>query len=217
MTEQTILYLLIGITVFDFVLERILHILNNRSSKKPIPAELAGIYDDAAYHRQQEYHRVSDRFESLTSAISFTAMILALGFGWFGILDKWIREFSPFEPVTPLIFFAILFVISDVIGTPFSWYSHFVIEERFGFNKMTQKTFWIDKVKSYLLTFLIGGVLLAVLIYLVMLMGSSFWIYFWIVITIFILFLNLFLHIAFTSVIQQTQATGGWGTKVVDF
>jgi STE24 endopeptidase len=67
-----------------------------------------------------------------------------------------------------------------------------VIEEKFGFNKMTPKTFWLDKLKGYVLTLLIGGTLLAALIYLVMAMGSGFWVYFWIIITVFILFLNVF-------------------------
>ncbi len=192
MSEEVIFYLLIGIVVFDFVLERVLHVLNSRSSKKPIPAELAGIYDEAAYHKQQEYHRVSDRFENVTAFVSFAAMILALSLGWFGMLDKWLRVFSPFEPITPLLFFGCLFLLSDWIGTPFSWYHQFVIEERFGFNKMTQKTFWFDKVKAYLLTIILGGLLLVVLIYLVMLMGKDFWLYFWGVITIVILLLNMF-------------------------
>lgn len=192
MTETLILSLLIGITLADFLLEQVLHILNSRSSKKPIPAELAGVYQEAEYAKSQEYHRVSDRFDRVTAFFSVSLMLLALGFGWFGLLDKWLRQFSPFEPITPLLFFGCLFLLSDWLSTPFSWYHQFVIEERFGFNKMTQRTFWTDKLKGYLLTIIIGGVLLAVLISMVMFMGKGFWLYFWVVITVFILFLNLF-------------------------
>ncbi len=90
------------------------------------------------------------------------------------------------------MFFGVLFVLSDLIGIPFSLYKTFVIEEKYGFNKMTVKTFVIDKIKGYLLTLIIGGVLLSVLIYLIMMWGSGFWVYFWLVISVFMLFMNMF-------------------------
>lgn len=192
MNEQTILIILLAIISFDFVLERTLSYFNNKSSKSPIPAELEGIYDEEKYKKSQEYGIATSRFGILSASFSFILMICALYFGWFGELDKWLRTFSPLEPVTTLLFFGAIFIISDLIGLPFSIYSTFVIEEKFGFNKTTAKTFIIDKIKSYLLTIIVGGVLVSVLIYLVMQMGSNFWIYFWGVVTVFILFLNVF-------------------------
>lgn len=190
--EQTILIVLLVIITFDFVFERVITHLNNKSSKKPIPSELNGIYDSEKYVKSQAYQRATSQFGTLTATLSFVLMFAAIYFGWFGLLDKWLRGFSPFEPLTTLLFFGAVFIISDVFGTPFSWYQTFVIEEKFGFNKMTPKTFWLDKLKGYVLTLLIGGILLAALIYLVMAMGSGFWVYFWIIITVFILFLNVF-------------------------
>lgn len=190
--EQTILIVLLVIITFDFVFERVITHLNNKSSKKPIPSELDGIYDSEKYAKSQAYQRATAQFGTLTATLSFVLMFAAIYFGWFGLLDKWLRGFSPFEPLTTLLFFGAVFIISDVFGTPFSWYQTFVIEEKFGFNKMTPKTFWLDKLKGYVLTLLIGGTLLAALIYLVMAMGSGFWVYFWIIITVFILFLNVF-------------------------
>jgi len=190
--EQTILIVLLVIITFDFVFERVITHLNNKSSKKPIPSELDGIYDSEKYAKSQAYQRATSQFGTLTATLSFVLMFAAIYFGWFGLLDKWLRGFSPFEPLTTLLFFGAVFIISDVFGTPFSWYQTFVIEEKFGFNKMTPKTFWLDKLKGYVLTLLIGGILLAALIYLVMAMGSGFWVYFWIIITVFILFLNVF-------------------------
>ncbi|MAE86640.1 MAG: peptidase M48 [Flammeovirgaceae bacterium] len=192
MSEHSIFLVLIAIIVTDFSLERVLSFLNGKSAKKDIPQELNGIYDEEKYAKSQEYNQVNSRFGMLTASFSFLLLICALYFGWFGVLDKWLRGFSPLEPVTTLLFFGALFVISDVVGLPFSWYQTFVIEERFGFNKMTPKTFWLDKLKGYVLTLLIGGILLGALIYLVMFMGSDFWIYFWAIITVFILFINVF-------------------------
>ncbi len=192
MTETTIYTILLIIITFDFALERTLSYLNDKTAKNPIPQELAGIYDEEKYNKSQKYNFISGRFGALSATFSFLLTLSALYFGWFGMLDKWLRGFSPFEPVTTLLFFGVLFIISDFISTPFSWYKTFIIEEKFGFNKMTQKTFWVDKIKGYLLTIIIGGILLSLLIYLVMAMGSNFWIYFWMIITVVILFLNMF-------------------------
>lgn len=192
MSEQTIFIILLAIISGDFLLERILQYLNSQSAKKKIPKELEGIYDEEKYARSQEYNRESGRFGMLTATLSFILLFAAIWFGWFGMLDKWLRTFSPFAPITTLMFFGVIFILSDIVGTPFSLYQTFVIEQKYGFNKMTQKIFWMDKIKSYLLTIIIGGLLLSALIYLVMLMGSEFWIYFWVIITVFILFLNIF-------------------------
>ncbi|MFT6856252.1 MAG: STE24 endopeptidase [Cyclobacteriaceae bacterium] len=191
-SEQSIYITLLLIISADFILERVLTFLNNKSAKSAIPSELEGIYDEEKYAKSQEYNQESDRFGLWSASLSFSLTFLAIYFGWFGALDGWLRNFSPFEPVTTLMFFGVLFVLSDLIGIPFSLYKTFVIEEKYGFNKMTVKTFIIDKIKGYLLTLIIGGVLLSVLIYLIMIWGSGFWVYFWVVISVFMLFMNMF-------------------------
>ena len=192
MTEETIFTLLLVIITFDFTLERILSFLNRKSSKKPIPKELEGIYDQEKYAKSQAYNEEVSRFGTFSATFSFVILVLAIYNGWFGILDEWIRTFSPLSLVSPLIFFGLLYVISDVINTPFAVYRNFVIEARYGFNKMTVKTYILDKIKGYILTAIIGGLLLAVLIYFVNAIGSDFWYYFWAVMAAFVLFANLF-------------------------
>jgi len=191
MSEKTIVVLVLGILIFDFLLDLLLSFLNEKSSKKPIPEELNGVYDDEKYQKSQDYQNTTGRFSKISGALSLFVMIVAIGFGWFGLLDDWARNFSPLAPVTPLIFFGVLFVISDVMGIPFSLYQNFVIEARFGFNKMTFKTFFADKAKGYLLTVLLGGGLLIVFVLMVEVIGADFWWYFWIIITIFLLVLNM--------------------------
>tara|TARA_X000001036_G_scaffold180070_1_gene170475 strand:- start:260 stop:1498 length:1239 start_codon:yes stop_codon:yes gene_type:complete len=191
MSEKTIIILVLGILIFDFLLDLLLTFLNEKSSKNPIPDELSGIYDDEKYQKSQDYQNTTGRFGKISSTLSLITMVAAIWFGWFGFLDDWARSFSPLAPVTPLIFFGVLFFISDVMGTPFSLYQNFVIEARFGFNKMTLKTYFVDKIKAYLLMTLLGGGLLIVFVLLVEVIGADFWWYFWIVITIFLLALNM--------------------------
>lgn len=192
MTEETIFTILLVIITFDFTLERILSFLNRKSSKNPIPNELEGIYDQEKYAKSQAYNDEVSRFGTFSATFSFVLIVLAIYNGWFGLLDQWIRTFSPNSLISPLVFFGILYVASDIINTPFSIYRNFVIEAKYGFNKMTAKTFILDKIKGYILTVIIGGLLLAILIYFVNAIGSDFWYYFWAVMTAFVLFANLF-------------------------
>ncbi|MEM9324656.1 MAG: M48 family metallopeptidase [Bacteroidota bacterium] len=192
MSEKIILNILLIIVAVDFVLERVLSHLNGRSAKQAIPDELEGVYDEEQYAKSQAYRKETGRFEVLTSSISFVVLLLALFLGWFGELDGFVRSFSPSDLASTLIFFSLLYVTIDVLSMPFSWYGTFVIEEKYGFNKTTPKTFVMDKLKGYLLGILIGGLLLVAMLYLVETMGEGFWLYFWIVITVFTLFMNMF-------------------------
>lgn len=192
MTEETIFTILLVIITFDFALQRTLSYVNRRSSKQPIPKELEGIYDAAEYVKSQAYQQDISRFTTFSSTFSFVLIVVIIYNGWFGLLDEWIRIFSPISLLSPLIFFGILFLVSDAVNTPFALYRNFVIEKRYGFNKMTIKTFFVDKIKGYLLTILFGGLLLGTLIYLVNAIGRDFWYYFWAVMTLFVLFANFF-------------------------
>lgn len=192
MSEATIFIILLTILAADFLMERILGVLNRQSAKKPIPEELSGIYDEEKYAKSQEYQRVTSRFGNFSAIFSFLLTFGAIYFGWFGWLDSWLRTFSPFDMLTTLMFFGVIFVLSDLIGIPFSLYQTFVIEEKFGFNKTTVKTFILDKLKGYLLTLLIGGLLMIALLYLLASMGSDFWLIFWGIIVAFTLLMNMF-------------------------
>ena len=192
MTEETLFTILLVIITFDFALARTLSFLNRKSSRNPIPKELEGIYNEEKYKKSQAYNEEVSRFGTFSATFSFVLLVLAIYNGWFGMLDQWIRTFSPFSLLSPLIFFGILYVISDAINTPFSIYRNFYIEAKYGFNKMTAKTYVLDKIKGYILTALFGGILLAVLIYLVNAIGRDFWYYFWAVMTAFVLFANFF-------------------------
>jgi STE24 endopeptidase len=101
-------------------------------------------------------------------------------------------SFSENTILQALIFFGILMLASDIIGTPFSVYSTFVIEEKFGFNKTTVKTFILDKIKGWILGAIIGGGILALIIWLYTLNEKMFWIWAWIAISGFSIFMTMF-------------------------
>ncbi|SMD38413.1 STE24 endopeptidase [Reichenbachiella faecimaris] len=192
MDYKTILYLLIGILTFDFLINKVLGLLNNKSSKQPIPSELAGIYNDEKYATSQTYQSEVFRFSIISSTFSFILMLAILWLGGFGWLDEYLRGIAPVEPLTSLYFFGVVYIVSDLIGIPFDLYGTFVIEERYGFNKMTVKTYILDKIKGYALTLIFGGIIASLFIVLVMFFEENFWIYFWVAISVFMIFINIF-------------------------
>lgn len=192
MNSETIFVLILIFLTVDFILERLLSLLNIKHSKLPLPQLISDIYDTEKYRKQQEYFRVNSSFGMITSTFSFTLIMLMLflrGFGW---LDGLVSNISENEIIRSLVFFGILFIVNDLISIPFEWYDTFVIEERFGFNKTTRKTFLLDKLKGYLLTIIIGGLLLTAIIYIYQFTPEYFWLIAWSVVTVFSLFMGMF-------------------------
>lgn len=192
MEAQFILYIILTIVAVDYLYNQVLDYINLKARKPELPHEISDFYDKEKYQKSNEYHQTLSKFSFITSGISFIASFLILSLGGFGILDQILRPLLGDGLVLSLGFFGVIFILSDLLSLPFSLYSTFVIEERFGFNKTTPSLFITDKLKGYLLTIIIGGGLLSLLIYLIENIGSSYWLYFWAVAAIFILFVNMF-------------------------
>lgn len=146
----------------------------------------------AIYEKSQNYKKQKHKFGQLSSWLFFVILILILVFGGFANVDEIARSFVSHPIWIALVFFGILMLPSDLVSTPFSYYSTFVIEERFGFNKMTPKTFWLDKLKGCLLGAIVGGGLLSLMIWFYKQFPETFWIYAWILISIFSIVMNMF-------------------------
>lgn len=188
----TIFWLIIAILVFDFVLERTLDFLNTTRWSEQVPDELKGIYDEEKYRKQQAYSKTNHRFGMLTSTFSFVLILAMLFFGGFALVNNWALSFSANPILSALLFFCILMLASDILTTPFDLYSTFVIEERFGFNKTTPKIYILDKLKGWLLGAVIGGGLMALIIWIYTKTGQNFWLWVWLVISAFSFFMVLF-------------------------
>ncbi len=192
MAADQLLYLLLAIVVADYLIDQYLDWINYRHAQTALPDRLKGVYDEEEYQKSQRYQKTRTRFGFITSAFSTLVSILVLSLGGFGMLDAFLRPLVADPILLSLCFFGALMVLSDVANLPFQWYSTFVIEERFGFNKTNLKTFIMDKLKGYLLSVIIGGGLGYVLLWLIMELGSSFWLYALGVVALFVLFANLF-------------------------
>lgn len=189
---QILFFIIIGILLFDFIFERFLEYLNSTQWSDQLPTEVKDIYDEKQYQKQQTYEKANFRFSLISSSFSFILIFLMFIFAGFAVVNNWALLVSDNPIGTALAFFGILLLASDLLTTPFSIYDTFVIEEKFGFNKTTPKTFFLDKLKGYLLGLLIGGGLLALIVFIYQLTTTDFWIYTWMVVTGFSIFMVLF-------------------------
>jgi STE24 endopeptidase len=166
--------------------------LNATRWSNELPAELEGIYDQEKYNRSQSYLKVKSKYNLVLSTFSFVLIISMILFKGFGFLTNEIQEITMHPILQALLFFGIIGLASDLLTTPFSAYFTFVIEEKFGFNKTTVRTFILDKLKSWLLMVVIGGLILSLVVWIFQLTGSSFWIWVWLVLSVISIFMSMF-------------------------
>lgn len=192
LSPEVLLWIIVGIVSVSFVFGQVLEYINLKAMRTDIPAEIASFYNQEKYEKSQRYHKEVTRFSFLTSTIGFVGSILMLLLGGFGWVDGLLRTVTENQILLALLFFGVLGFASDLLTLPFQWYGTFVIEEKYGFNKTTIKTFITDKLKGYVLGAIIGGGLLAALIYLIETIGPDFWIWFATLACAFMLFMNMF-------------------------
>ena len=192
MSAQLLFYLIIGIVILDFIFDQVLDYLNTKHFRDPIPDELNDVYNAEEYEKSQNYKIEKNKLSQYTSWISFIGLVLVLIFEGFAFVDEIARDLVSHPILVAFVFFGILMLASEIISTPFSYYATFVIEERFGFNKMTPKTFWIDKLKGLILGSIIGGLLLGLIIWFYQIYPDTFWIYAWVLISVFSIVMNMF-------------------------
>ncbi|MDD3721094.1 MAG: M48 family metallopeptidase [Lutibacter sp.] len=192
MTPETLFYLLIAIIVAKFLFDTFMDSLNAKHFNDSIPPELEGIYNEAEYLKSQEYKKANYKFSTITSIISIIATLLFFIFEGFAFVDNLARSFSDNTIVITLIFFGIIIFASDLLSLPFSYYATFVIEEKFGFNKTSKKTFVFDKIKGWLMMIFVGGGVLALITWFYQLTTTDFWLYAWALMTVITIFINLF-------------------------
>lgn len=216
---EIIFFVIIGILVFDFVLERTLALLNIKHATQPLPKLLADIFDHDQYQKQQTYFRTNSRFGIVSSSFSFVVVVSMYVVGGFGWLDLQLTPWIPNDMLRAFVFFGILFVANDLISVPFELYDTFVIEEKFGFNKVTPRIFITDKLKGYLLTLIIGGLLLAAVIFIYQTWESYFWLIAWALVTVFGLFMSMFYSEIIVPLFnkQTPLAEGELRTAIEDF
>ncbi|MCL5128594.1 M48 family metallopeptidase [Algibacter sp. L4_22] len=192
MNANTLFYIIIGIIIISFIVDKVLDALNAKHFNDVLPEDLKDVYDDEAYKKSQNYKATNYKFGLLTSTFSVILTLAFLWFDGFEFIDNIARSYSENPIFVALIFFGIIMIGSDILTTPFSYYSTFVIEEKFGFNKTTIKTFFLDKIKGWFMMAIVGGAILSLIIWFYEATGNQFWLYAWALVAVFSLFMNIF-------------------------
>ena len=193
MKADFILNLIVFIISLDFIIDLVTGILNYKNFEKKLPNNVNDIYSKEEYLKSQQYKKENFRFELITSIFTYIIIIGVLLNGILGYLDSFLRTLTfENELSLSLLFFASIYLINDLLKTPFQLYRIFVIEEKYGFNKMKISIFIFDKIKGYFISIVIGVLLITPLLVFIMLYPSDFWIYFWVVISLFLIFINMF-------------------------
>lgn len=192
MTAQNLFGIIIAILVIEFLVDKFLDYLNTSYATKPIPDSLQDVYKEEEYKKSQAYKKSQQQFSRFSGTLFFLLTLVFLWVDGFAWMDAWARNWFSHEITVGLVFFGGLFFASSLLSIPFSYYQTFVIEEKFGFNKTTPRLFFTDILKSWMLSILLGGGMLALLTWFFQLTGSDFWWYAWGIITLFSLLMNMF-------------------------
>ena len=192
---QTSDWLLAGIVAFiliDFVMGSVLEYLNEKSKNVPMSSVAAEIFNADEYAKSLEYGTAKYKVERLTSTLNTVVMLSAIILGWFAWLDEAIREQISNNLLVTVAFFGVLILAVMLANLPVSYYSTFVIEEKFGFNKTTKKLFVMDSIKQALLSIVLGLPVIYLIAWIYQSLESKFWLVGWLAVSAISLFMFIF-------------------------
>ncbi len=190
--ESFIYTVLLIFLVTGFILDSGLEWLNIRNLKPTLPEIMKPFYNENKYRKSVNYEKTNTTFSFFSHSFSFILIMAMLLLGGFSLLDQWVTSITASVYGRSALFFGVLFLVSDLLSIPFQYYHTFVIEEKFGFNKSSLKTFVFDKLKGWVITAMIGGGLLMFLLWAFMATGIWFFLIFMAGITIFSITITLF-------------------------
>jgi STE24 endopeptidase len=182
--------IILAALVGEYLLNLTADLLNLRALRPEPPASLRDVFDAERYRRSQEYTRARTRFGFVPATVDLGLVLLFWGAGGFRWLDDELRALGFGPIVTGILFIGALSLAKVIVDLPFRWHSTFVVEERFGFNKTTPKTFILDLVKGLLLAALLGIPLLAATLWFFGAAGALAWMWCWLVVTAFTIVLQ---------------------------
>jgi STE24 endopeptidase len=187
--------LLLGIVTFillDFAAGRVIDFLNESNKNIALTGVAAEIYKQEEYEKSLEYGTAKYKVEMLTNVIATVVMLSAIILGWFAWLDQAIRDRFSNDLLVTVIFFGVLILVSMIGNLPISYYSTFVIEEKFGFNKTTKQLFVMDTIKQLLLSISLGLPVIALIAWIYQSLQSTFWLVGWLSVSAITLFMFIF-------------------------
>ncbi len=194
MTPHSILILYIVFSTAEFLFESLLTVLNIRSVKRnsgTVPILFREHIDSEQYARSASYTLTNNRFSLVSSLFSWGVLLVIALSGFLGTVDRWIEGIAAHPYVRGLVYILAIALLFRIVSLPFSLYSQFVIEERFGFNKMTLSLFFIDAVKGLAVSLVISIPLVLIIFWFMDAAGTWWWLYAFGFIALFQVFISI--------------------------
>jgi len=157
-------------------------LLNLRAFPTRVPEELDGVMTPENLDRAHDYHRVNARFDIIRDSFSLAILLGFWAFGGFQWLDGLARSLAPGTIMAGLVFLTLLMLGQTLVSLPFAWIETFKIEEKFGFNRSTAATFWMDRIKGLLLAAVLGLPLVAGILWIFTRVDYA-WLWAWLLLT----------------------------------
>ena len=190
--SEYLIYIFIFFILFGFIFSSILEYINSKNWKDSVPDSLKDFYKESDYKKAKSYKLDRDRVSLISSLISTTLTIIFIFSGVYGKVSDYSLYYFDNPFLQSAGFFLFFLLISTIIGLPISYYSVFIIEEKYGFNKSTLSTFIKDKIKGLIISLLIGGFILYISIQLYNFFEANFWLWLWVFLSVIIIFTQMF-------------------------
>src|SRR5438132_7468322 len=146
---------ILGCLIGYYLLDSVANILNVRNLGGQVPPEFLGVYEPDRYRQSQRYLQMKTCLELASATVDLACLLLFWSLGGFERLDVWLRSLQQGPVVTGILYLGILAAAREVLELPFEAYATFVIEQQFGFNRATLKTFVLDRLKGWALATLL--------------------------------------------------------------
>jgi STE24 endopeptidase len=176
---NTYLIIILIFYVSIYFLETIIELLNISNLESEIPEEFRDIYKKDDYKKSQNYLKETTRFSLLKTTFFTLATLYFILIGGFNYLDIIIRNFNFGPLITGVLYIQLLIGGLSLVSIPFSLYSTFYLEKKYGFNKTSLATYFLDFIKSTVLTFLIGSPVIYALLWFFNSFNNMAWLYAW--------------------------------------
>ena len=163
-----------------FLLETYLKQRNIQSMEKnkdKIPERFVSVVTEEEYKKSINYNTDRIRFSMFTAFVSVGVLLLFTTGGLLNSLTKIVQDITQSNILGIILLGLLIVLVDEIVGIPIAIYSTFTLEEKYGFNKTTTKTFVQDLIKNLLITVVFSSTLYAVVISIIEQLGENWWIY----------------------------------------
>ncbi len=159
MVKALVITLFVLNTLYDFLTLR----LESGGRERELPENVRDVYDEEKYRKFLSYKKENSSLEAKSLIINAVVNLLFLIFNLHSYIFSLVGSLNIY--LGYFIVIVILTLLSNIIKLPFSWYDTFSIEERYGMNKTTKKTFFLDRIKKLILSIILETIILFIMIY----------------------------------------------------